>query len=137
MCLTSRRVRSLPPPTTPPSATFSRFEAAAPAAASPDPVELAEVVRRYRDEGRSLKEARAEFGHGPDWAKVRVRAAELTIHPAARHAPGGTSSSSTLADRGRPERHRDRHPYRPVPDHGLRQPPTRRSPAGTECRLGG
>jgi transposase/transposase-like protein len=55
--------------------------AAGPVRSSPDPAELAEVVRRYRDEGRSLKEVGAAFGRGPDWAKARVRAAGLTVRP--------------------------------------------------------
>jgi DNA-binding CsgD family transcriptional regulator len=59
--------------------------AAVQAKSDADPGELAKVVRLYRDEGRSLKEVGAAFGHGPDWAKARVRAAGLTIHP------GGTS----------------------------------------------
>jgi len=57
----------------------------APATFSPDPAELAEIVRLYRDEGRSLKAVGAAFGRGPDWAKARVQAAGLTIRP------GGTS----------------------------------------------
>jgi hypothetical protein len=34
------------------------------------PVEIADVVRLYRDEGRSLAAVGAAFGHGPDWARA-------------------------------------------------------------------
>jgi hypothetical protein len=55
---------------------------AAPRKAGHDPAELTEVVRLYRDQGRSLHDVGAAFGRGPDWAKARVRAAGLTIRPA-------------------------------------------------------
>jgi DNA-binding CsgD family transcriptional regulator len=55
--------------------------AAGPVKSSPDPAELAEVVRLYRDEGRSLAAVGGAFGHGPDWAKARVHAAGLTVRP--------------------------------------------------------
>ena len=55
---------------------------AAPRTVRHDPAELAEVVRLYRDEERSLQDVGAAFGRGPDWAKARVQAAGLTIRPA-------------------------------------------------------
>jgi AraC-like DNA-binding protein len=55
--------------------------AAGPVKSSPDPAGLAEVVRLYRDKGRSLAAVGAAFGRGPDWAKARVHAAGLAVRP--------------------------------------------------------
>ena len=44
-----------------------------------DPALLAEMPRLYRDEGRSLAEIGAVFGHGPDWARARVIAAGWSV----------------------------------------------------------
>jgi len=60
----------------------------APAASRDDPEVLTEVARLYRDQGRSLDAVGAAFGRGPAWAKARVQAAGLPIHPT---GPAATS----------------------------------------------
>ena len=49
---------------------------------APDTSLLEEVLRLYRDEGRSLEQVGAGFGHGPDWVKARLAAAGCPLRPA-------------------------------------------------------
>ncbi len=44
-------------------------------------VVVAEVVRLYRDEGRSMVAVGLVFGRGPDWVRARLVAAGCTIRP--------------------------------------------------------
>jgi len=128
------RPRSPPAPATAPAASASC--SAAPAfppeprsRRSPalTPVEIADVVRLYRDEGRSLAAVGAAFGHGPDWARARVHAAGLTIRPGGTPRTGLDSRAAPrLAARRRPDRRRDRYPGRPVGGHRCRGAPQSR-----------
>ncbi len=60
--------------------------------------QLAALTRLYTDEHLNLAKAAAAFGHGPDWAAARLRAAGISLRrPGARSThPGGHPEPAAL-----------------------------------------